>query len=105
MGAVRRGQVFVGKKWCVASKLHVTSWKAALYVVTAVRISNHAEGTLLCILKQKCCFYTARYTVKCDCGVLLVLHYIGCVALVSQLDCFGFGSCNIYLRTVVTINF
>ena len=84
MGAVRRGQVFVGNKWwCVASKLHVASRKAALYVVTAVRISNHAEGTSLCILKQKCCCYTACYTVNCDCGALLVLHYIGCAALVS----------------------
>jgi hypothetical protein len=52
-GAVRRGQVFMGKKWwCVRRKLHVTSWKAAVYVVTAVRISNHAEGTSLCILKH-----------------------------------------------------
>ena len=98
--------MFIGKKWwCVASKLHITSWKAALYVVTAVRISNHAEGTLLYILRQKCCSVTACYTDKCDCGVLLLLHHLGCVALVSQLDCFGFGSCNIYLKIVVTINF
>jgi len=52
VGAVRRGQVFVGKKWwCVASKLLIISQKVALYGVTAVRISNHTEDTWLCILK------------------------------------------------------